>query len=136
MVSQFQHREAFCLMKYATQDGLEVEWIWNSRDGVTPFCITNRDQTREMAHVDWHLDRRLPIYSPSEGQRIFVDMTPEIALPKINQAIEAYWNDGNYPMSATYATKDEARESLLSEYCKPGAPAIIVFHREAAKTTN
>ena len=71
MGQEYSYRSAFCLMKYSTVDGLETEWLWNSRDGVTPFCITNRDLTREMRHVDWHRDMRLPNYQPAEGQRIF-----------------------------------------------------------------
>lgn len=122
----FVHREAFCLMKYATDDLSEVEWLWNSRDGVTPFCISNRDGTAWMQHVDWNLDRRVPGHQPTPGERIFVDMTPEIALPKIEQRISEYWEHPEYPMSRVYESQDAARASMLAEYCKDGAPAIIV----------
>lgn len=36
---QFQHREAFMLMRYVSEGGTDVKLIWNSRDGVTPFQI-------------------------------------------------------------------------------------------------
>lgn len=44
IANQFQHREAFSLMTYVQQDvpeGIagEVIYVWNSRDGVTPFTL-------------------------------------------------------------------------------------------------
>lgn len=44
IANQFQHREAFSLMTYVQQDvpeGVagEVIYVWNSRDGVTPFTL-------------------------------------------------------------------------------------------------
>lgn len=44
IANQFQHREAFALMAYVQQDmpegeAGEVIYVWNSRDGVTPFIL-------------------------------------------------------------------------------------------------
>lgn len=44
IANQFKHREAFALMTYVQQDvpeGVagEVIYVWNSRDGVTPFTL-------------------------------------------------------------------------------------------------
>lgn len=39
MASRHLHKEAFCLMLYRGVESGEEEWLWNSRDGVTPFII-------------------------------------------------------------------------------------------------
>ncbi len=83
----FQHKEAFCLMKYASDGGRTVEWIWNSRDGVTPFIVMSLDGI-EMLHVQWSLDRYLPNYQPLPGERIFVDLTEQGAAEIAEKIVE------------------------------------------------
>jgi hypothetical protein len=92
--SQFSHAEAFCLMQYASDDGCEIEFIWNSRNGVTPFSITSRRGT-ELRHVNWQADRKLPHFRPQPGSRIFVDMTPERARESAQKTVERWWNEPN-----------------------------------------
>lgn len=83
----YQHGEAFCLMKYTNEQTGEVEWLWNSRDRVTPFTIAARgrgpapitDKTAFLSHADWNEDVRIPNFVPPVGMRIFVDMTRERA---------------------------------------------------------
>lgn len=120
----YRHGEAYCLMKYATKDGSEVEWIWNSRDGVTPFGVRSRSGA-EMLHTEWGLDRRLPDYQPLPGERIFVDLTRERAEYFARRRIERYWNDAEYPMSRTFASQEEALRILVEGMLMPGAPDII-----------
>jgi hypothetical protein len=117
-----RHAEAFCLMTYRTEDGAEIERIWNSRDGVTPFIVSSRDG-REMRHVEWSRDEYLPDRQPQAGERIFVDLTPEIAERHARERVERYWDDPEYPMSRMCATKDEAI-ATLAKY-EPGAPTLI-----------
>jgi len=62
------HVEAFKLMQYADKLG-NVEILWNSRDGVTPFGITSR-AGREMFHINWQQDRYVPDHIPNVGDRI------------------------------------------------------------------
>jgi hypothetical protein len=38
---KLKHNEAFKLMKYVNNVDGYVEWIWNSRDGITPFTISD-----------------------------------------------------------------------------------------------
>jgi hypothetical protein len=87
----YLHGEAFCLMTYATRDGSEVEYIWNSRDGVTPFTVRSRSGA-EMRHVDWLNDRRVPNYEPQIGERIFVDLTPMRARILATEVVDRYWD--------------------------------------------
>lgn len=111
-----QHKEAFCLMKYAAEDGSEVEWIWNSRDGITPFCVANRAGTRMLQHVDWHLDRYLPNYQPQPSERIFVDLTPERALQRATAKVEYWWERPEYPLSLKFDSREEAIASFLKDF--------------------
>lgn len=70
---EYRQVEAFCLMRYASADGEIVEWIWNSRDGVTPFTVRSRDGSAELTHIDWQHDIRNPYYRPRPGERVFVN---------------------------------------------------------------
>lgn len=119
------HKEAFCLMKYAARDGSEVEWIWNSRDGVTPFIVHSRAGV-EMSHVQWQFDVRIPHYQPLAGERVFVDITPGYADLLARQQVEAYWNHPEYPMSSRYADKVSAAEALAADILGEGdRPTLI-----------
>lgn len=105
--SQHKHAEAFCLMLYRDRAGNE-EWIWNSRDGVTPFIISSK-QGLVAAHVEWHRDRYAPDHKPQLGDRVFVDLTIERARENRRKYVEKWWDDD---MSKRYASKDEAVEQL------------------------
>lgn len=91
-----QHKEAYCLMLYASQDG-HKEQIWNSRDGVTPFVIFLNG--REMRHVDWHNDEYRPSYVPSVGSHVFIDLTLEKATVYSAAYVEHWWDHPEKPMS-------------------------------------
>jgi hypothetical protein len=84
-----KHIEAFCLMKYRSDDGTEEEIIWNSRDGVTPFVITLRSG-KSATHVDWQSDVYAPDYVPKSGDRIFIDLTMEKALEYAERNLKAW----------------------------------------------
>jgi hypothetical protein len=123
-----KHAEAFMLMKYQAEDG-EVEYLWNSRDGITPFCIPSKDGKKEMRHVDWHLDQYIPMYQPKKGSRIFVNLTPEKARQYAKEKVEHWWNHPEFPVSKMYSSKEEAIErcalDMVSEY-ENGSPDIQV----------
>ena len=108
----YLHKEAYCLMKYASKDGSVVEWIWNSRDGVTPFVITAQDGKTELAHVDWWVDNCVPGYQPLPGERVFVDFTREAAEQSARDLVERYWDDPQFTMAKQWPTREAAYESL------------------------
>lgn len=90
---RLQYGEAYSLMKYRNPITARVEWLWNSRDGVTPFSINDPLDTPEsrgagygenakpedmafkgsMMHVDWHEDSFTPNFVPLPGMRVFID---------------------------------------------------------------
>jgi len=66
------HAEAFQLMRYASPDAPAL-WIWNSRDGVTPFGMTINDQPAEYRHA---MNSYTPTYSailPDAASHVWVD---------------------------------------------------------------
>lgn len=67
------HREAFCLMQYEADDGSECVTIWNSRDGVTPFCCT-LPSGKPGRHVRWGEDVYAPEHQPAAGDLVWADV--------------------------------------------------------------
>lgn len=65
-----QHGEAYCLMKYASAKVGRIEWLWNSRDGVTPFTLGSE---AALAHADWHEDVFVPNFVPPVGMLIVMN---------------------------------------------------------------
>lgn len=133
------HVEAFCLMRYASKDGAIVEWLWNSRDGVTPFIIFGADGT-ELQHSEFQFDRYMPNYVPLAGERVFVDMTPERARARAEKRVERYWQEsGEYSMQLAFESREQAIEVIAREILAySGVPDVITgaeYHaaRSAAK---
>lgn len=108
------------LMRYEGAGGRR-EWIWNSRDGITPFVVSAKDDPKvEMQHGNWHLDRYAPLYVPSVGDRVFVDLTEELARPLATAHVERRWDRGEYQMCEhrTFAElgKDGTVEYFVREW--------------------
>ncbi len=121
--TKYNHAEAFCVMAYQSDDGTIKEYLWNSRDGVTPFMIGSKDGSKGLRHIDWNRDRPQPDYKPHVGMRIFVDATRELVTPELNKYVEKIFteHDGGY-----WKTREEAFEALLPDWLHNGeAPWII-----------
>lgn len=75
-----KHKEAYAIMNYRCECG-HHELVWNSRDGVTPFCIPCPvcKDGMGMCHVDFKLDRFSIRYQVPKGHRYFATMTMERA---------------------------------------------------------
>lgn len=113
------HAEAFCLMKYVSDDGTEEEVLWNSRDGVTPFVITLRSGM-QATHRDWSGDVYAPDHQPKKGDRIFVNMTEKRAEILARHNMDQWEKDGTF---AKWGAVPEFSD-LVSSYYRPGAPDI------------
>jgi hypothetical protein len=120
-------------MLYRDTAGNE-EWIWNSRDGVTPFVVASR-QGFESTHVDWQRDTYWPDYVPEIGERIFVTTTPERARERAESwydrfATHTAWGSEflqRYP-EREKAISNKAQEIL--DYMAPCSPDLIVVTAE------
>lgn len=116
---EYKHREAFCLMRYRSDDGTEEEIIWNSRDGVTPFVITLRSG-KQATHVNWNADFCNPRYEPKPDERIFVDLTQERAIEYARKNLQRWEAEGMDMLGAPTAIQ------LAASYMdQSGAPDII-----------
>jgi hypothetical protein len=89
--------DAYLFMRYEGPGGRR-EWIWNSRDGITPFCVGSADGQVTLQHANWHLDQYRPSFVPPVGSRIFVDITEELARPLAEAYVAKGWEDAQYPM--------------------------------------
>ena len=80
-IEKYKHKEAFCLMRYVCRTCGFSEWMWNSRDGVTPYGVKCRNCPNGAEHhVNWRDDRRTgPDFVPPPGLRMFIDKTMETA---------------------------------------------------------
>ena len=59
-------------MYYSNEDGSVGVWIYNSRDGVTPF-ICFKDGI-ELQHRYWNKDLQQPNYKPKAGDLVWRDI--------------------------------------------------------------
>jgi hypothetical protein len=150
-----QHGEAFALMKYQNKVTGRVEWLWNSRDGVTPFLIDdplcpeghreryrqrqankNFDPRKEpdpglLAHADWHEDAFVPNFVPTEGTRMFMSWSD--APPAYREAVGERWTAYVAEVKASGDVSAEHIAGLLlgEPYdMKPESPCVIVVTEE------
>lgn len=112
--AKFSHGEAFKLMKYASKDNETIEWLWNSRDGVTPFSIPPGDDVCELddflRHVDWFEDIFAANFVPPVGMRVFVDHTLDSATASADRRIRHLCAGGE-----EFQYSDEQREALIQD---------------------
>ena len=112
-------------MLYRAEDGSHEEWIWNSRDGATPFLIEARNGRSSMKHVEWHRDKYVPCYVPMVGERVFVDITPELAAQKARAVVEKTWDESGSLARYAGETKEKAIEAIAEAWYKPGNPTVF-----------
>ena len=123
-VSGHVHSEAFALMHYRTKDGRLSMQIWNSRNGVTPFCIRWADL--EWQHVEWLNDVCDPGHVPNVGDLIFADFTPERILESKQAYVERHWSTGEYPMNKQWFAQWAAVADLTEDIYESGVPPDLV----------
>ena len=123
------------LMVYAGKKNLEI--LWNSRDGVTPFRIAARD-VEEMNHVAWQSDVRMHDFIPPCGMRIFITATEELIRPSLLAYVEEGWDRVGYSMKESFETKEAAYAALLPSWLGtehhpeglPCAPLVVEVTEE------
>lgn len=129
---KYNHAEAFMLMEYTDADG-NVEVIWNSRDGVTPF-ITSLRSGAEARHQNWAADRRAPFHIPAIGDRVWVTMDYSYAFTMAEKRLadlkERY--PEQYAGMTQTRSDDELIAMLADDFYKGGhAPRLIVVDQQA-----
>jgi len=122
----YAHKEAYCLMQYQDTANGEIEVLWNSRDGVTPFCITSR-AGNEALHIQFAEDRCEPMHVPALGDRVFVDLSIQRAREMRTAYVEAWWDS----LSDIFESKADAVEQLARGDVDSGTRPDIVVVDEA-----
>lgn len=108
----YRHKEAFALMWYGCDCG-HRERMWNSRDGVTPFCLSCPScGGLTLTHTDWRADRRAPDHVPYGGQRVWRNGSPAEAATIMSRRIAA--------MRAAGREVDEAEAERMIEDARSG----------------
>lgn len=129
--------EAFALMQYQDPGNPQgpIEWIWNSRDGVTPFIVRERDGNTMLQHIHFGDDIFAPQYVPNIGQRVFIDLTEEKARQYNDKRCETMWERGptyehdDMNPRTRYQSLEEMKEALLPsmlEGVEKREPDIVV----------
>lgn len=85
---QITNRDAFRLMEYRCNTCNRSEFIWNGRNGVSPFGVSCRSCGNSATHIHFERDQFRPDFIPSKGMRYFTDFTKERALEVAKQKIE------------------------------------------------
>lgn len=122
----YTHGEAFRRMLYRCNGG-HSEWIWNSRDGVTPFCVDCRQCDRETMHVNWKGDIFDPFYQPKPGERFFRDGTDAEARAIVRKRCVPYEINGQQvPAPPPEEIERMVAEAPTWSEFQPGWPMLEV----------
>jgi len=134
--TDYEHGEAFCIMRYRCEDCHREEVLWNSRDGVTPFCIDCRVCKGTQQHIIWQTDQRDPKFDERlrrgmfPGMRVFVDASPyhKHIIEAAKAYVDKYWDAEEMSMREAMAPMDKRAsvEHFIQEWTKPGSPTILL----------
>lgn len=124
-MTEYKHKEAFALMHYVCVSCEHHEIIWNSRDGVTPFCMTcpSCGEPGGLAHKWFNLDRCAPGHKPYRGQRMWVNMTLEkaraIAVARVSRGAPERQGDTGFIEQLT--------QNFYTEFGAGTSPTLAIF---------
>ena len=122
---EYKHAEAFNIMNYRCEACGNVEKLWNSRDGVTPFMIGCPKCNGTSQHVDWNADVKDPNFKPPKGMRVFVDLTKEKSLEyNLKRSREQWGSEAFAHLRERYKTP-EALAQHSTDGMREGEPDII-----------
>ena len=125
----YVHPEAFCLMRYRCESCRLAETLWNSRDGVTPFIISCLHCGGSAVHTNWREDVRMVDFVPTQGMRIFVDLTKE----RWREYFEKMQAEGKFPMTMSF---EENWDLMMQSSGGEAHPDIIVVPKRNDNTRN
>lgn len=122
--AKHNHVEAFKLMTYRCKSCGFTEILWNSRDGVTPFCVTcPKCGKLDQEHINWRGDVYAPEHIPESGQRIFIDFPESLKVVTARRRIQSAKGTKFEVPPERY---DETMKDIIASF-QPGEPYIIRF---------
>lgn len=119
-----QRAEAYCLMIYEGQvSGAQIR-IWNSRDGVTPFCTYIEGE--EFRHAHWRQDSYQRYHVPSVGDLIWVDLTLERAREHRRLFVDLnYEGMKDHPYFEGMSQDEMVERMAQDDTQQPGQPDLV-----------
>lgn len=132
--AQFNHPEAFRLMPYRCETCGNLEQIWNSRDGVTPFMtncpiegcdgLTKHVFPREVGRPEPFSETL-----PGEADRVFVSMTREDCEKVAADRVEQMKQQGRDPSELTTEHLVHMIDRLYAGGTQPMAVSVEEYDR-------
>ena len=118
------HPDAYKILVYEDEKTGELESIWNSRDGVTPFTIPSRTGGGISDHrYSAGLEHAYPLFVPPLGMRVFVAMSESRAMYIAAKQVSERWDSG---MSDSFSSRDQAIKVLTASIYQDGeAPDLV-----------
>lgn len=130
--------EAFHLMWYECPCG-HRERIWNSREGVTPFCLPCPSCGEgSLRHVEWNRDEEATNHVPHFGQRIFVNLTMERARERAEASVAYHHDKLGVPLPDEMTRAELVERVAKHEYESFGAgnsPDVAVVEQQVVPNT-
>lgn len=128
MKAKHNHAEAFRHMVYQSNDPKKriTVHIFNSRDGVTPFCFQSKEFGVELQHAGHHVELYDPQYKPKPGDLIWRDATEEDKqkwFEKKKEMLRAVTGEMEVIAKELLATYEEDPESYFQEL-NQGEPVL------------
>lgn len=96
-------------MHYCSENNTEIEFVWNSRDGVAPIFVVSREGKTQLRHTGGLLDQYAPDHVPQIGDRIFVNATPALLVSAVREYVNQHWDQ---PEGAFNPWRDEQFSGL------------------------
>lgn len=111
------HAEAYCAMQYECENCKSIEVLWNSRDGVTPFCIASGCCDGHLSqHIRFEQDTYYPTFPFHLAiRRVFVNHTTESARCSSVKFFEEF---GEKIMDQYPHLKEQGKEKLIESKCE------------------
>lgn len=124
----FKSKEAFCVMQYACEECGNIERLWNSRDGVTPFVISSACCDKALSkHVAFSQDWATPA-PPAYVKRVFVTMTRKLAVIAAIRQVQGYPERTKKMLAESYIGANTEYELARDHACyffEHPCPAVV-----------
>ena len=122
---KINNNDAFKIMEYRCDKCNASEFIWNSRNNVSPFTVRCRICDGSASHVNWSRDQFRPDFKPSKGMRYFADFTIERAHEVAEQFIKLL--EERYPDEFTDSSvREERRLAIVSDMMQGGCQMDLI----------
>lgn len=130
-MSNYDHAEAFCIMPYECESCEHKTMIWNSRDGVTPFCAMCRGCEKAIMNHNMRAREARSSELPADVPYVWVSHSLESA----QEMALAFWDKHGEQMMEKYdhlreIGKDGLIKSKVKEIYKDGASPRLITREE------